>query len=156
MNIALLTCERLPNLTPDETPDIHKISQRYQTIAAEKDLLLQEYMPQIQTEGETSFIFFNKKFSHSVNKKPAQGDFRIQVQFGGQYTAFEPKISLIEQAQKIVNTFTEPLLYARVDAIIINNKLRLMEIECIEPDLYFNYNDGALQRFVNSILELMT
>jgi hypothetical protein len=47
--------------------------------------------------GETSFIFFLIKFSHAVNKKPAEGDFRIQVQFGGQYT--NPK-ELIEQAQK--------------------------------------------------------
>ncbi|WP_309640470.1 hypothetical protein [Flavobacterium sp.] len=135
--------------------DIEKINQQYQAIAVAKELLLQEFMPQIQTEGETSFIFFNKQFSHAVNKKPAQGDFRIQVQFGGQYTAFKPNAALIEQAQKIVNTFPDALLYARVDGIIINNQLQLMEIECIEPDLYFQYSEGSLQRFVNSILELI-
>lgn len=135
--------------------DIDNINQQYHGIAAEKELLLQEFMPQIQTEGETSFIFFNKKFSHSVNKKPAQGDFRIQVQFGGQYAAFEPNSDLIQQAQKIVDTFPKNLLYARVDGIIINNQLQLMEIECIEPDLYFNYSEGALKRFVASILELI-
>jgi hypothetical protein len=31
-------------------------------------------MPEIQTVGETSLIFFNKKFSHAVNKKPVPGD----------------------------------------------------------------------------------
>jgi hypothetical protein len=41
-------------------------------------------MPEIQTVGETSLIFFNKN-SHAVNKKPVPGDFRIQVQFGGIY-----------------------------------------------------------------------
>ena len=117
---------------------------------------MQEFIPQIQTAGETSFIFFNKQFSHSVNKKPAQGDFRIQVQFGGQYAAFEPSSDLIWQAQKIVNTFPDALLYARVDGIIINDQLQLMEIECIEPDLYFNYSEGALERFVSTILELIS
>ncbi len=139
-----------------DVADIHIINQQYLAIAEEKELLLQEFMPQIQTEGETSFIFFNKQFSHSVNKKPAQGDFRIQVQFGGQYTAFEPSSDLIQQAQKIVNTFPNELLYARVDGIIINNQLQLMEIECIEPDLYFNYSEGALERFVKTILELIS
>lgn len=138
-----------------DVSNIDKINQQYQAIAAEKELLLQEFMPQIQTEGETSFIFFNKKFSHSINKKPAQGDFRIQVQFGGQYTAFEPSSDLIRQAQKIVDLFPSDLLYARVDGIIINNELQLMEIECIEPDLYFNYSEGALERFVDTILELI-
>jgi hypothetical protein len=37
----------------------------------------------------------------------------------------------------------EDLLYARVDGIIINNQLHLMEVECIEPDLYLNLSDGA-------------
>lgn len=138
-----------------DVSNIDKINQQYQAIAAEKELLLQEFMPQIQTEGETSFIFFNKKFSHSINKKPAQGDFRIQVQFGGQYAAFEPSSDLIRQAQKIVDLFPSDLLYARVDGIIINNELQLMEIECIEPDLYFNYSEGALERFVDTILELI-
>lgn len=135
--------------------DIEKTNQQYQSIAVQKELLLQEFMPEIQTEGETSFIFFNKKFSHAVNKKPKNGDFRIQVQFGGQYTAFKPNDALIYQAQQIVNTFPEALLYARVDGIISNNQLQLMEIECIEPDLYFQYGEGALQRFVDSILKLI-
>jgi hypothetical protein len=30
-----------------------------------------------------------------------------------------------------------------------------MEIECIEPDLYFNLSENALERFVNAIVELM-
>ena len=43
-----------------EKSDIPKINKQYKTIASVKELLLQEFMPQIQTLGETSFIFFNK------------------------------------------------------------------------------------------------
>lgn len=135
--------------------DIQKINQQYQPIAAEKELLLQAFMPEIETEGETSFIFFNKKFSHAINKKPVEGEFRIQVQFGGKYTSIQPSIALIQQAQKVVDTFSSDVLYARVDGIIINNQLQLMEIECLEPDLYLSYSEGALQRFVDAILELI-
>jgi glutathione synthase/RimK-type ligase-like ATP-grasp enzyme len=138
-----------------EVSQIEKINQQYQSIAQEKELLLQEYMPQIVSEGETSFIFFNKQFSHSINKKPANGDFRIQVQFGGKYTLIHPSNDIINQAQKIVNIFPDKLLYARVDGIIINNQLHLMEVECIEPDLYFNLSENSQTNFVNALLELI-
>lgn len=139
-----------------EISQLQQINLQYRPIAAEKDLLLQKFMPEIVSEGETSFIFFNKKFSHCVNKKPADGDFRVQIQFGGKYTSIEPSQDLIRQAQAIVNTFKEKLLYARVDVIIINNLLHLMEVECIEPDLYFNYSEGSQKRFVNGILDLIS
>jgi glutathione synthase/RimK-type ligase-like ATP-grasp enzyme len=138
-----------------ETAEIEKINTQYKTIASEKELLLQQFMPEIQTVGETSLIFFNKKFSHAVNKKPIPGDFRIQVQFGGIYRLVHPDAQLIAEAQKIVDTFTSKLLYARVDGIVIDNKLHLMEVECIEPDLYFNLSAGSLERFVNAIVELI-
>jgi glutathione synthase/RimK-type ligase-like ATP-grasp enzyme len=134
---------------------IDRINILYQNVAQEKELLLQEFMPEIQTLGETSFIFFNKKFSHAVNKKPAEGDFRIQSQFGGKYALTKPNLELIEKAQNIVNTFQGDLLYARVDGIVIENELHLMEVECIEPDLYFELCDGAIERFVNTIVELI-
>ena len=119
--------------------DINQINQQYISIASEKELLLQEFMPEIKTLGETSFIFFNKKFSHAVNKQAVNGDFRIQQQFGGIYTLIEVNLEIINKVQKIVNTFSENLLYCRVDGIIIDNELHLMEVECLEPDLYFNF-----------------
>ncbi len=138
-----------------EVSDIDKINEEYKVIASEKELLLQEFMPEIQTLGETSLIFFNKKFSHAVNKKPIEGDFRVQSQFGGKYNLTQPSQELIEKAQKVMNTFPEKLLYARVDGIVIENELHLMEIECIEPDLYFDLSEGSHQRFVTSIVELI-
>ena len=90
-----------------------------------------------------------------MNKKPVDGDFRVQSQFGGHYTLIAPKIEFIQQAQKIVNSFPEKLLYARVDGIIINNQLQLMEVECIEPDLYFDLAAGSKEFFVDELLQLI-
>lgn len=138
-----------------EVSNISAINTNYASIAAEKELLLQEFMPEIQVVGETSFIFFNKKFSHCVNKKPQKGDFRVQNQFGGSYTLVHPSTELIAKAEQVIQTFDAALLYARVDGIIIDNELHLMEIECIEPDLYFDISEGALDRFVASIIEII-
>jgi hypothetical protein len=38
------------------------------------------------------------------------------------------------------------------DGIVIENELHLMEVECIEPDLYLNLSEGALQRFTKAIV----
>lgn len=138
-----------------DSSDIENINSKYTPIASEKELLIQEFIPEITSLGETSFIFFNKEFSHCVNKKPAENDFRIQVQYGGKYTLVAPSKELVQQAQEIVNQFPEPLLYARVDGIVKNNTIHLMEVECIEPDLYFALAPEALDRFVAAVLELI-
>jgi hypothetical protein len=56
-------------------------------------------------------------------------------------------------AQKI-DTFQEKLLYAS-GRNCYKQWLHLMEVECIEPDLYFNLSEGSLERFVNAIVELI-
>lgn len=120
-----------------------------------KDFLLQEFRPEIKEVGETSFIFFNGKFSHAVNKKPVEGDFRVQIQYGGKYTLIKSNADLVSQAKLVLSKIPEKLLYARVDGIVIENKLHLMEIELIEPDLYFDLAGGARERFVESFLEIL-
>lgn len=119
------------------------------------DFLLQEFRPEIKEVGETSFIFFNGKFSYAVNKKPTKSDFRVQIQYGGKYTLIEPNTHLVSQAELVLSKIPEKLLYARVDGIVIENKLHLMEIELIEPDLYFDLACGARERFVESFLEIL-
>lgn len=131
------------------------INTKYASIAAEKELLLQEFIPEIQTLGETSFIFFNKEFSHAVNKKPVSGDFRVQSLFGGQYTLVQPSAELIQKAKKVLDSFPDQILYARVDGIVVENELQLMEVECIEPDLYFALSENALEQFVAAIVKLI-
>ena len=134
---------------------IEEINSKFSKIAKTKDLLLQEFMPEILSLGETSFIFFNKKFSHCILKKPVQGDFRVQVQYGGKYQLVHPSEEIINQAQKVIDTFADQLLYARVDGIVIHNELNLMEVECIEPDLYFDLAENSRQKFVDSIIEII-
>lgn len=130
---------------------VDEINQKYAPIAKTKELLFQQYIPEIETLGETSFIFFDKKFSHAVNKKPETGDFRVQVQFGGQYTLINPEKNILKTAENIIATYREPLVYARVDGIIINGSFTLMEVELIEPDLYFSLKPSALTTFASAI-----
>jgi glutathione synthase/RimK-type ligase-like ATP-grasp enzyme len=130
---------------------INETENEYAAIAAERDLLVQPFMSEIQTIGEISLVFFQGIFSHSVLKKPVNGDFRVQSQFGGQYQPFFPDVELIKTAENIIKTFGDYLLYARVDGLLKDGKFLLMEVELIEPDLYFNHAPEAKQRFLNAL-----
>lgn len=134
--------------------EIESIQAEFKEHFETKDFLLQEFRPEIKEVGETSLIFFNGKFSHAVNKKPIKDDFRVQIQYGGKYTTIQPNDDLLQQAELVLSKIPEKLLYARVDGIVIDNKLHLMEIELIEPDLYFDLANGARERFVEAFLRV--
>ena len=134
-----------------ERSEMASVVDEYGPIAAERDLLIQPFMPEIQEQGEISLLFFGGKFSHAVLKRPSAGEFRVQSQFGGNYTALEVSDELIATAHKIIAAFGGELIYARVDGIISDGKFLLMELELIEPDLYFDYDLGAKKRYVSAL-----
>lgn len=99
--------------------------------------LIQPYLPSIETEGETSLLFFDRRFSHAVRKTPVPGEFRIQVQFGGRYESVTPAPEALALAETVLRNIDEDLLYARIDMTRgTDGGWLLMEAELIEPDLY--------------------
>lgn len=136
--------------------EIEEIETEYTSFALENDLLVQPFMPEIQEVGELSILFFHGKYSHTILKKPKNGDFRVQSQFGGQYQAIEPDAAVLATAEHIIQTFGGDLLYARVDGILKDGKFLLMELELIEPDLYFDYHADAKQNFLSALEAMIT
>ncbi len=138
-----------------DVDEIEAVSSEYAPIAAERDLLLQPFMPEIQTQGEISMLFYGGQYSHAVLKKPTQNDFRVQAQFGGVAIPYQPSDGMIETAQKIIATFGQDLLYARVDGIMRGGRFLLMEVELIEPDLFFDYHLEAKKRYLVALEQLI-
>jgi glutathione synthase/RimK-type ligase-like ATP-grasp enzyme len=107
------------------------------TIEPLEDAIIQPFVPAVSGEGELSFLFIGSTFSHAVRKVAKQGDFRIQPQFGGQFSRFEPEVSQLALADTVIAALPEAPLYARVDLLrLADGNLALMELEAIEPDLY--------------------
>ena len=131
------------------------VSDRYTKIIKDHDMIIQKFIPEIQTPGEISMVFFDKKFSHSVIKTPKAGDFRIQSQFGGQYVSYTPSDLLVKIGTQIVESVKEDLLYARVDGVLIHDEFHLMELELIEPDLYMDYLPDGQNTFSKVIKEYL-
>jgi glutathione synthase/RimK-type ligase-like ATP-grasp enzyme len=99
--------------------------------------MIQPYLPTIETEGETSLLFFDGRFSHAVNKRPAAGDFRIQSEHGGVYHAVAPPPGAMALARQVLDAIGTPLLYARIDLVPdARGRWLLMEAELIEPEFF--------------------
>lgn len=115
--------------------------------------MIQPYLPSIETEGETSLLFFGGRLSHAVNKRPVAGEFRIQVQYGGQYVALpEPPAGALALAEKTLAAIDEDLLYARIDmARGPDGEWLLMEAELIEPDFYLGSAPEGGARFAEAV-----
>ena len=122
------------------------------TDAPEGAAMIQPYLKSIETEGETSLLFFGRRFSHAVNKRPVPGDFRIQMQFGGLYTAVTPDDDAMALAQQVLAAIDEPLLYARIDLARDDaGAWVLMEAELIEPDFYLDHDPANGAGFTRAV-----
>ncbi len=131
-----------------EAKDLPAIEKEFSSMASECELLVQPFMPEVNEFGEISMLFFNRQYSHSVLKVPKPGDFRVQAEFGGLTTSFEADTKLIETGEKIISCIKGDILYARVDGIIKDGTFLLMELELIEPFLFFDYQKGSMEKFV--------
>jgi glutathione synthase/RimK-type ligase-like ATP-grasp enzyme len=116
------------------------------------DAIIQPFLRAILDEGELSFLFIGGRFSHAVRKVAAPGDFRIQPQFGGVFSAFDPDAAQRALAERTIATLPGQPLYARVDLLrMTDGNLALMELEAIEPDLYVGQEPEVPARLADAL-----
>tara|TARA_B100000497_G_C7649564_1_gene390724 strand:- start:214 stop:1065 length:852 start_codon:yes stop_codon:yes gene_type:complete len=135
--------------------EFEEIKNEYEEWLKTSDYLIQKFIPEIQSFGELSIIFFNRKYSHTILKTATSNEFRVQSDFGGKSQFYEPTNRIIETAERIISMQRGDLLYARIDGTIINEKFVLMEAELIEPELFFDLAPNSINSFVNATLELL-
>lgn len=115
------------------------------------DVLVQPFAPNIVSQGEYSFIFFNGKFSHSVLKVAKEGEFRVQDDHGGSVYAYAATESEKKEVFELLQSLDISSVYARVDVVKDQNKFVLMELEVIEPELFFRFSDNGEKMLVDAI-----
>jgi glutathione synthase/RimK-type ligase-like ATP-grasp enzyme len=111
------------------------------------DTLVQQYLGAVRAEGETSTIVIDGDISHGIEKMPSHGEFRVQIQFGGRERLVEPSAAEVDLARSAVEAagsiVGHDLLYARVDSVTVDDQPLLMELEVIEPSLFFDHAPSA-------------
>ncbi|MCB0279525.1 MAG: hypothetical protein KDD94_08495 [Calditrichaeota bacterium] len=120
------------------------------------EMMIQEFQDSILSEGEYSFIFLNGRFRFAIVKKPVANEFRVQEEYGGSKDWIEVPESLIKQAENVIDKIDADLLYARVDGVLKNGQLTLMELELIDPSLYLNLHPQGINYFAEAIQERLS
>jgi glutathione synthase/RimK-type ligase-like ATP-grasp enzyme len=115
-----------------------------------ESLLVQPLVDSVLTEGEWSFVLIGGDFSHALIKRPAAGDFRIQSIYGGTVEPVTPSAADLEQAVAIARTLPGDPLYARLDLVRFGGELAVMELELIEPFLFFDHAPAAADRLASA------
>jgi len=120
-------------------------------LVATDDVLVQQYLPQIETSGELSIVCIGGQPTHVLGKVPAAGDFRAQEQHGASIdlVPLEPAHESI--ASTALGAVDADTLYARVDVVPIDGELRVMELELIEPGLWLRWHPPAADAFAAAI-----
>jgi len=112
------------------------------------DVLVQPYLRSITGRGERSLVWIDGDITHAVRKAP---------RFAGEHEQIEPvtDLSTAERAlaEKIFATLDLKPFYGRVDLVPgEDGEPLVMELELIEPSLYFNHSASGLERFAAGTL----
>ncbi len=126
------------------------------SIFSSKEFMVQPFMRSIINEGEFSLFFFGGGYSHAILKKPAKNDFRVQEEHGGSLLKIEPEPALLDMAVAANQQLSPAPLYSRLDFVRTEAGFAIMEIELIEPSLYFNMDKESPERFAQSIRSINT
>lgn len=121
-----------------------------------EDMLLQPFVDGVTTRGEVSLVFLDGELSHAAVKRAVAGDFRVHDDFGGSVDPYTPTDVEIAVARDALAAVGEPLLYARVDLVDGDGGPRVMELELVEPDLYFRVAPGSAARCADAIRARLT
>jgi len=108
-----------------------------------EEAMIQAFLPSVVEEGEYSFLYFGGQFSHGLIKRPKKDDYRIQSYYGGTEETYTPSSQERASARAVLNALTFTPLYARVDLLRgRDGKLKLIELEMLEPYLYLAHAEG--------------
>ena len=123
------------------------------TGAIRRPVLVQPFVEEVRTRGEWSLIFIEGSLTHSVLKRPAAGDFRVQSHLGGTVRAEPAPPGVVRAARAALAALPAAPLYARIDAVETPDGALIMEVEVNEPSLFFTHAPpAAALRFAEALL----
>ena len=122
------------------------------SVFAHRPFFVQPFMDSVQSEGEYSLFFFGGEYSHAILKKPRAGDFRSQEEHGADILSVEAPEALVETARNVLGVVNPQPVYVRADFVRgKGERFLLMELELIEPALYFRTDPGSASRFARAL-----
>ena len=124
----------------------------FDELTARATVMVQRFVPEVETAGEWSLVFIGGQLSHSAMKRPRDGDFRVQKEHGGSAVPADPPREVVAASLDVMAALPVAPLFARIDGVETRNGYVLMEAECIEPDLFFRFKPESRQTLVKRLV----
>jgi hypothetical protein len=139
-----------------------EVAHRAQQLHAKgKTAMVQPYLADVDTAGETALLYFNGTFSHAIRKGPMLllGEVKDpDLFYEEEISAREPSAAERALGDRVVahvgERFGTPL-YARVDLLPLDGRPVIIELELTEPSTFVRYADGAPERFADAIAAVL-
>ncbi len=126
-------------------------------------VMVQPYLPAVDTYGETALMYFRGEYSHSIRKGPMlQGpDLGVKGLFKEEHITprqpTEAEFAVAALALAAIPGGTDRLLYARVDLIADEaGHPVVVEVELTEPSLFLGTSERAAQCLTDAITAGLT
>ena len=132
-----------------QTAGTKAAQEHFKSLQKWRDVLVQPYLPSVEEYGERAIVVIDGSITHAVRKSPRFMNHDENVSGALEVSASER--TLVEQ---VLTCLEKPPLYVRVDvAPGLDGKMALMEVELIEPSLFFLKHPPALQLFIEALKE---
>ncbi len=131
---------------------------------AGRTVMVQPYLADVDTAGETSLVYFDAMFSHAIRKGamlPRSTAFELNT--GASTALFLPEritrrdadpdeLKLGDQVlETLLARFGGDMLYARVDIVPTADGPVLIELELTEPSLFLAHDESAPGRLASAL-----
>jgi hypothetical protein len=126
-----------------------KAQSRLDRLLAERDVMVQPYLPSVEDPGERSLMFVEGQHTHTVRRISP-----LNLDEGEDTEArpVEPDPDEVALAYRVLHAAGKLTLYARVDlARDEQGTPRLMELELIEPSLFLKHAPAATRMLAAAI-----
>ncbi len=112
---------------------------------------MQPFIENIQHEGECSVFLFYGDYSHAILKSPEDGDIHVQEEHGADIVSVTPEAALTKNVRRLIERIDPQPVYVRADFVRgSDRRFLVMELELIEPSLYFRTDVGVADCFASA------
>jgi len=119
-------------------PEPEAIAAHFERFGANGGLLIQPFIPGVELERERSLVFIGGQFSHALYRNPfGSGPTRQTPD-----NVHAPTTEELSYCRELLGSLPR-LAYARVDLIPFEARPALMELEIIDPSLFFAARPSA-------------
>ncbi|MBL8559548.1 MAG: hypothetical protein JNM47_12550 [Hyphomonadaceae bacterium] len=126
-------------------------SQEDLALAPRGAVMVQPFLPAIETAGERSLFYFGGAPAHAVRKLPAEGKWYANVA-GARFERADASTGDRAAAEQVLALAPQGMLYARVDLVDgADGRPCLIELEAIEPYLFFAFAPEGARFFADAL-----